>query len=159
MKKLLVVVLILSLCLALFACGEKNKNNDPTKEPAKETEPATIAVDPNSIAGKLAALGFNEADFLTESGAYFEVDDEGDFTLYTTATYAEVQELLFNACKKASDDGKVRDFWSEEEISFEVSEDFMIWYGYMRNGEFCDVALSETWANSDTGINEFFFQW
>lgn len=152
MKKVMIAsLLILALCLSLVACGSSTPAEDPTVP--EET------LDPNSIGGKLAALGFKEQDFLLGSQDHIEINEEGDYVLYSSASYEEVARATYNACKKAADDGEVRDYWSEEPIEFSFNDDFMIWFGYNRNGEFKDVALSETWTNEETGMNEYLLQW
>lgn len=105
-------------------------------------------------------LGIDQNKLLLGSQDYLEMDEDGDFTLYTSADYEQVAKAVYDVCKDISDDGEVRDYWTEEPIDFTFSEDdFMIWYGYNRGGKFIDVALSMLWTDEATGINEYLMQW
>lgn len=150
MKKVWIAgLLILALCLSLAACG--GAASDPASPDA--------SVDVNTVSGKLALLGFNEKDLLPNAQDSIDLDKDGDFTLHTAASYEDVCRALYNACQKASDDGKVRDYWTEAPIDFEFNDEYMIWYGYFRNGEFVDVAVSPIWADQETGITDYLLQW
>lgn len=154
-KRILIFVLLLSLCLSLVACG----GNGGGEKPAKVGQLTEKAPDPNSVEGQLYALGFRMDDFLFGDSDYMEADNSTDFTLYSTATLAEVQEMAFEAVKRASDDGKVRDYWTEEPIEFTADEEgFMVFYGYYRNGTFCYLAVSQTWAADENGLAQYFLQ-
>lgn len=108
----------------------------------------------------LAELGIDESMLLLGSEDYLEMDGDGDFTLFTSAEPAEVARAIFDTCAAISDDGKVRDYWSEEEMEFTFNEDdFMTWYAYIRDGEFTDVAFSKSWTDPDTGVSEYLLQW
>lgn len=156
-KTLIALVLIAVLCLSLAACTGAAK--DPVT-PEKTTAAPAPSYEAGSAGEKLASLGFAESDFLFAEDDYMEIDEDGDFDLYTSASYEQVARACYDACAKASDDGKVRDYWTEEEIEFSFTEDdFMIWFGYYRNGKFCDLALSETWADEATGVNQYYLQW
>lgn len=153
-KVLLASLLILALCLTLFACTAK-----PADEPvATEAPVVTQAPDPNSIAGKLASLGFSEKDFLVNAGDRIDFDDEGDIILYSTASYEEVAKAVYAACGKAADDGKVRDYWSEEPTDFAFDESMTTFFGYNRNGNFEYIAFSPYWTNDD-GTVEYLLDW
>ena len=77
-KALLAALLILAISLSLFACGGKTADTPATPDaPAATDAPAVPeAPDPNSIAGKLASLGFSEKDFLVNAGDRIDFDDE-----------------------------------------------------------------------------------
>ena len=152
-KVLLASLLILALCLTLFACTGKAETPAVTDAPV-----ATQAPDPNSIAGKLASLGFSEKDFLVNAGDRIDFDDEGDIILYSTASYEEVAKAVYAACGKAADDGKVRDYWSEEPIDFAFDESMTTFFGYNRNGSFEYIAFSPYWTNDD-GTVEYLLDW
>ena len=173
-KTIIALALIAALCLSLTACGmlstltKKGSSTATvasaaeTQAPAADTQAANQApaAEAGSPAAKLAELGFAESDFLFAEDDYMEIDEDGDIDLYTTASYEQVAKACYDACAKAADDGKVRDYWSEEEIEFTFSEDdFMIWFGYNRGGEFCDLSLSEIWADEETGVNQYLLQW
>lgn len=164
-KTLITLVLVAALCLSLAACSgaKEPKIADTTATAdatAAETQAPAPSYAPGSVGEKLASLGFAEDDFLFAEGDYMEIDEGGDVDLYTAASYEQVAKACYDACAKASDDGKVRDYWSEEEIEFTFNEDdYMIWFGYYRNGEFCDLAISEIWADEETGINQYYLQW
>ena len=154
MKKVLIAtLLILALCLTLFACG----GGSPAETP-DAPEATDAPLDPDSVGGKLAALGFNELDLLPHSQDHIEVDENGDFVLYSTASYETVAKACYDACKKAADDGEVRDYWTEEPTDFVFAEDEMAFYGYYRDGKFCDLAVSPFWTDED-GFTEYLLQW
>lgn len=155
MKKALIVsLLLLALCLSLVACGGSSGSPAATDAPV-----VTEALDPNSVGGKLAALGFSEKDLVAGSKDYVDIDEDGDFILYSTASYEEVARAIYAACQKAADDGKVRDYWTEEPMDFAFEEDSMTFFGYMRNGKFEDLAFSPYWTDEDTGYTEYLLQW
>lgn len=160
MKKILIaVVLILALCLTLAACGEKTAPK-PTDAPAVPTEaPADAPAAPGSIGEKLASYGFKETDFVVHSQDYVAFDEDGDIVLYSTAPYEDVARACYDACAKAADDGLVRDFWTEEPTDFTFAEEEMSMFGYMRGGEFKDLAVSPFWTDEDTGYTEYLLQW
>ena len=153
MKKVWIAgLLILALCLSLVACG--GSTAEPTEAPV-ETE----TLDPNSVAGKLAAVGFAESDLLFGADDYIEIDENGDYSLYTTASYEEVAKAVYNACKKADDDGEARDYWSEEPVDFTFDESSYMDIGYNLNGEFMDVLISPIYTDEETGVTEYLLQW
>lgn len=159
-KTLIALVLIAVLCLSLTACDMLSKIGSNTAAVPQTTAAPAPSYEAGSAGEKLASLGFAESDFLFAEDDYMEIDEDGDFDLYTSASYEQVARACYDACAKASDDGKVRDYWTEEEIEFSFTEDdFMIWFGYYRNGKFCDLALSETWADEATGVNQYYLQW
>ena len=150
MKKALIAgLLILALCLSMAACG--GSADDPASPEA--------AVDLSTAAGKLAVLGFDEKDLLLTSQDSIDLDKDGDFTLHTTASYEDACKALYDACKKASDDGEVRDYWTEAPIEFSFTDEYMIWYGYNRDGEFENVAVSPIWSDQETGVTDYLLQW
>jgi len=153
MKKILLVsLLILALCLTLAACGGKSAET-PTAAPTDA--PAATG----SISERLASYGFKETDFVVHSQDYVEIDPDGDIVLHSTAPYEDVAKACYDACAKASDDGVVRDYWSEEPMDFSFEDVEMIWYGYIRNGEFCDLAFGPYWSDQETGITDYLLQW
>ncbi len=155
-RALLAALLILALCLSLAACGGKTAENPGTPDSPAVTD---APLDPNSVEGKLAALGFDAKDFVVDAKDYVDIDDAGDFILYSTATYENVAKAIYAACQKAADDGKVRDYWTEEPTDFEFDEASMTFFGYERNGEFEFIAFSPYWTDEDTGYTEFLLQW
>lgn len=147
MKKVWIVsLLLLALCLSLAACGGAGGSTEET-------------VDLNTANGQLALRGFNEQDLLLTSQDSIDLDKDGDFTLHTTASYEAVCKAVYDACKNASDDGEVRDYWTEAPIEFEFKDEYMVWYGYFRNGEFENVAVSSIWADQETGVTDYLLQW
>ncbi|MBQ3356902.1 MAG: hypothetical protein IJG45_07325 [Oscillospiraceae bacterium] len=154
MKKLLVAgLLILALCLTLVACGDSK----PAETPPATDAPA--APEAGSVSEKLASYGFSDLDFVVHSQDYIELDQDGDIILHSTAPYEDVAKACYDACKKASDDGVVRDYWTEEPIDFAFEDAEMIWYGYMRNGEFEDLAFGPYWSDQETGYTDYLLQW
>jgi len=156
MKKVWIVsLLILALCLSLVACGNT------------KTKPATVdyttvdytTVDYTTVDGKLTALGFNEQDLLPGEQDTIELNQDGDCVLHTAASYEDVQSLLYEACKKAADDGVIRDPESKEPIDFEFRDEYMIRFGYNRNDRFVTVAISPAWSDQETGITDYLLQW
>lgn len=129
MKKILVAALLFALCLSLGGCFGAGKSTKPVDE-------------------QLASLGFSE-NILQPGGQKDVITNDpegksGDFLLYTTASYEEVLQTVFNACKKASDDDLVRDYMTEEPIEFEFDENAeFVWFGYKRGGVFSSVAISK----------------
>ena len=116
-------------------------------------------LDPDSVEGKLAALGFNELDLLVGSQDYIEIDENNDFTLYSTQSFEEVARALYAACQKAADDGKVLDYWSEEPIDFTYAGEEDMDFAYYRNGQFEDVMINLIWVDEETGYTEYLLQW
>ena len=129
MKKLLVAMLLLALCLSLGGCFGGSSSAKP-------------------VGDQLASLGFSEKILLPDPQRDVITNDpegkSGDFLLYTTASFEEVLETVFNACKKASDDDLVRDYMTEEPIEFKFDESAeLVWFGYKRGGAFSSVAISK----------------
>lgn len=139
MKKVWIAsLLILALCLSLAACGG-----------GKTT--------PDSVVKAIAAYGFDAKTMLASEKDYIDVDEDGDYILYSTASEEAVSKAIYNACKQAADDGLVRDFFSEEPIDFAFDEDTVSFYGYMRNGAFEYVSFSPYWT--EDGVTEYVIEW
>lgn len=151
-KKWIVSLLILALCLTLAACGGKSAETPTADTSAAPEETGTIDE-------KLASYGFSELDFLVHSQDYVSFDQDGDIVLHSTAPYEDVAKACYEACKKASDDDLVRDYWSEEPMDFAFEDVEMIWYGYLRDGEFEDLAFGPIWSDQETGYTDYLLQW
>lgn len=137
-KVLLASLLILALCFSLVACGS-----------AKTT--------PDAVASAIAAYGFDAKAMLASEKDYIDVDEEGDYILYSTASYEAVAKAIYGACKKAADDGLVRDFYSEEPMDFEFDEESVTFFGYLRNGGFEYISFSPYWT--ENGVTEYVLDW
>ncbi|MCF0143023.1 MAG: hypothetical protein HUJ75_06570, partial [Parasporobacterium sp.] len=73
---------------------------------------------------------------------YYEINDER-LILHTDGNLSEVAKALYNETAKASDDGYVLDYWSEEPVEFKtLNEGEMYIFGYKKDGEFRFVCLS-----------------
>lgn len=186
MKKLIALLLILALCLSLFACGSKSskKDNDdddkqtveedkddekddgeeseddeteasilPVVTEATEATEQTEATEETETAGSVseffAAYGMSEQDLLVHSQDYIEYDEYGDIILYTTASGEELAKAAYNACKKASDDGEVLDYWTEDPVEFSYEEDQWIYYSFMRDGKFKTLWVTSVIMDGD----------
>lgn len=143
MKKTLIVsLLLLALCVSLTACFG--------------------AVSNKTAAELLEAYGLKEDDLKPHAGDLIalEIKDkeekrDGDFYLRSAASFEEVQQTVYDACKKASDDGIVRDFMTEDPVEFAYGGDAeIVWFGYRHGEDFCHVAVSV--YSSDPAIVEAF---
>lgn len=146
MKRIVIVsFLLLALCFSLAACGGSGKD-DPA------------AAEFSTVEGKLAFYGFSEQDLLPQPQDSIEFDADGDVILHSAASYEVVAKTLYDACKKAAEDGIVRDRTSEEPTDFVFAET-MLSFGYRRGGAFASVAISPIWSDQETGITDYLLQW
>ena len=144
MKKVLITsLLLLALCFSLAACGS---NEDPA------------AVNITTVDGKLSLLGFAEQDFLTDAQDTLEIDDDGDLILHSKSSFEAVSRAAYDACRKAADDGIVRNYASKEPMEYEFRET-TLFFGYNRGDAFKFVAVSPLWSDQETGVTDYLFQW
>ncbi|MBQ6430937.1 MAG: hypothetical protein IJJ99_03565 [Oscillospiraceae bacterium] len=137
MKKVLIAsLLILALCLSLFACSSK-KGGDPAVE------------------AELSKYDFTEKDLAINEKDYIEFDEEHDLILHSTASDKEVSKAAYDACKKVADDGVVLDYISEEpmEYSYDADGDGIIHFSYTRDGEFKTLWVTSYWE--EDGYTEY----
>ena len=141
-KTLLVSLLLLALCLALAACGSTDES----------------AVSINTVDGLLTLHGFAEQDLLRKEGDSLTVDKDGDLTLHSAASFEEVSRAVYDACKKAADDGVVRDRVTEAPIDYAFQET-TLYFGYYRGEELTVLMIAPIWADQETGVTDYLLQW
>ncbi len=145
MKKVLIAsLLILSLFLSLAACGDDSSES---------------AFDPNSLSDVLLAHGgFTEIDFKVAAEDRVWINENGEIMLTTTATHEEVAKKCYDACKKAAQDGIVRD--SDEnpiDFAFELMDEIQFCYNY--NDKFETLWLMRRGNDQEAGTEDFQLFW